>query len=298
MSNELALIKKDVVDVVASKVNAFVQNNELHLPANYSPENAMKSAWLILQETVDRDKKPALTVCTRDSVANALLDMCVQGLNPAKKQGYFIVYGKKLQFQRSYFGTMAVTKQVADAKDIWAQVVWEGDEFEYEIKGSKKYITLHKQKIENVGKKILAAYCTIEFNDGSEYTDIMTFEQIKKAWAKSKMNPDNATSTHNEYSEEMARKTVINRTCKKYINSSNDGNLFIQHFNRADDEITEDEIEQEVLENANSEVIDVELQIIDESEAEPKPATAPEPEPPKEKPKKAKQDEPGLGPDF
>jgi recombination protein RecT len=39
-----------------------------------------------------------LQACTRDSIANALLDMAVQGLNPAKKQGYFIAYGKQLVF--------------------------------------------------------------------------------------------------------------------------------------------------------------------------------------------------------
>jgi len=248
-----------VVDVVANRVNTFVSDGELRLPANYSPDNAMKAAWLILQETVDRDKKPALEVCTQNSIANALLDMVVQGLNPAKKQGYFIVYGKKLQFQRSYFGTMAVCKQVANAKDVYAQVVYAGDEFEYEIKGSKKYVTKHTQKIENVGKDIVAAYCTIEFNDGREHTDIMTIEQIKKAWSKSKMNPSSATSVHSEFGEEMARKTVVNRTCKAYSNSSSDSNLFIEHFNRADNEIAEDEVLQEIEDNANKEFIDIEI---------------------------------------
>jgi recombination protein RecT len=116
--NQLAMVKKDTVDIVAAKVKQFQENGELHFPANYSPENAMKSAWLILQTIKDRNQKPALEVCTRDSVANALLDMVVQGLNPAKKQCYFIVYGNQLVCQRSYFGTMAVTKRVTGAKDI------------------------------------------------------------------------------------------------------------------------------------------------------------------------------------
>ena len=131
MANELALIKRDVVDVVGKKVQEFVSRGELHLPPNYSVENAMKSAWLILQNTFDKDKRPVLQNCTRDSIANALLDMAVQGLNPAKKQGYFIAYGRQLVFQRSYFGTMAITKRVAGAKDIFAELVYKGDEFEY-----------------------------------------------------------------------------------------------------------------------------------------------------------------------
>src|SRR5690625_4382272 len=70
--NQLALVKKDTVDVVAERVRQFQERGEIHFPANYSPENAMKSAWLILQNTQDRNKKPALEVCTKDSIANSL----------------------------------------------------------------------------------------------------------------------------------------------------------------------------------------------------------------------------------
>ena len=265
-TTELALVKKDVVDVVISKVREFQTHGELNFPANYSPENAMKSAWLILQTTQDKDKKPVLEVCTKNSIANALLDMVVQGLNPAKKQCYFIAYGKELICQRSYFGTMAVVKQVAGAKDIYAQVVYQGDEFQYEIKKGRKQIVKHVQSLENVGNdKIIAAYCVIEFGDGQpDYTDIMTMDQIKKAWQMSKMYPiDDKTgevkpgSTHGKYTDQMAIKTVVNRTCKAYINSSDDSSLLIKHFNRSDEERVEDEVSAEIAENANKEFIDI-----------------------------------------
>ena len=97
----LSIVQKDVVDTVLSKIKDFEEAGELKLPANYSAANALKSAWLILQETKDRNDKPALVVCTKESVANALLDMVVQGLSPMKKQCYFIVYGSKLTLQRS-----------------------------------------------------------------------------------------------------------------------------------------------------------------------------------------------------
>jgi len=258
MANELALVKKDVVDVVGKKVQEFVARGELHLPPNYSVENAMKSAWLILQNTVDKDKRPVLQVCTKDSIANTLLDMAVQGLNPAKKQGYFIAYGKQLVFQRSYFGTMAVTKRVAGAKDIFAEVVYKGDEFEYTIKNGNKYITKHIQRIENVDpNNIVAAYCTIVFDDDRQFTDVMTWDEIQKAWSKSKMNPDKEGSTHKDFAQEMARKTVINRACKRYLNSSDDGSLLMYHVNRADEVVAEAEVEAEIEENANQELIDI-----------------------------------------
>ncbi len=287
MANELALIKKDVVDVVSKKVQEFVSRGELRLPPNYSVENAMKSAWLILQNTFDKDKRPVLQNCTRDSIANALLDMAVQGLNPAKKQGYFIAYGRQLVFQRSYFGTMAVTKRVAGAKDIFAEVVYKGDEFEYTIKNGNKYITKHIQRIENVDpNNIVAAYCTIVFDDDRQFTDVMTWDEIQKAWSKSKNNPDREGSTHKEFAQEMARKTVINRACKRYLNSSDDGSLLMQHVNREDEVIAEAEVESEIAENANQEFIDVDYEPV-EDVAEEKPA-----EKPQEQPHEQKQEQP------
>ena len=292
MANELALIKKDVVDVVGKKVQEFVSRGELHLPPNYSVENAMKSAWLILQNTVDKDKRPVLQACTRDSIANALLDMAVQGLNPAKKQGYFIAYGKQLVFQRSYFGTMAVTKRVAGAKDIFAEIVYKGDEFEYTIHRGNKVITKHVQRKENVDPdNIVAAYCTIVFDDDRQFTDIMTWQEIQKAWSKSKMNPEKEGSTHKEFAQEMARKTVINRACKRYLNSSDDGSLLMYHVNRADEVAAEAEVEAEIEENANQELIDIEYEVADEEpEVEEKAAEEPKERKPEEPKQERKQE--------
>jgi recombination protein RecT len=289
--NALALIKKDVVDVVGKKVQEFVSRGELHLPPNYSVENAMKSAWLTLQNTVDKDKRPVLQTCTKDSIANALLDMAVQGLNPAKKQGYFIAYGKQLVFQRSYFGTMAVTKRVAGAKDIFAEIVYKGDEFEYTIHRGNKVITKHVQRIENVDPgNIVAAYCTIVFDDDRQFTDIMTWAEIQKAWSKSKMNPEKEGSTHKEFTQEMARKTVINRACKRYLNSSDDGSLLMQYINHADEVAAEAEVEAEIEENANQELIDIEYEVAeDEEENNTEVEEQVEEEKPVEKPKQGKQ---------
>lgn len=274
MSTDLALIKRDVIDVVGDKIRQFQESKQLHLPANYSAENAMKSAWLILQSTVDRDKRPALQVCTKDSIANSLLDMVVQGLNPMKKQGYFIVYGNQLQFQRSYFGTMQVAKQVAKAKDIFAQVVYGGDEFEYTIDRGRKVVTKHVQRIENVKPdNILAAYCSVEFEDGRVITEIMTFDQIQKAWSKSRQKTDGDNSVHKTFPDQMALKTVINRTCKPVINASTDEHLFLHHFNRADEEMVEAELEQEVAANANGDVIDVDPVVLEELPVDRAPAS-------------------------
>jgi len=224
-----------------------------------------------LQGTLDRDKKPALEVCTRDSVANALLSMVVQGLNPDKKQGYFIVYGNQLVFQRSYFGTMAVTKRVTGAKSIDASVIYEGDDVDYEMVNGRIKNLSHKQKFGNINKdKIIGAYCIIDLGNDDVYTELMTIDELRKAWSKAQFWGKDQTvekkgSTHDEFKQEMAKKTVINRACKRYLNSSDDSSLVIDQFMQQDETIEEAQVNQEISENANQEYIDVEFNDVEDA---------------------------------
>ena len=259
-------IRDEVLNTLSTRIKALEKNGEIHFPSDYSPQNALRSAWLIIQTVKDKDGKPALDVCTKASVYNSLFDMLITGLNPAKKQGYFIVYGSQLVFQRSYFGSEALAKRVDPSiQEIVAEPVYEGDEFEFEIRNGKKVISKHKQTIESMNSgKVKAAYCLVINGNGEvKKTEIMTFEEIKKAWAKSKMYPVNKDgtikvgSTHDDFMAEMVRKTVINRTCKPIWNSSDDKYLKIAAM-RSEVVAAETEAEEEIEEHANKEFIDVE----------------------------------------
>ncbi|MCK4240851.1 MAG: recombinase RecT [Candidatus Atribacteria bacterium] len=266
MSRELTIIKEETLDAVSKRIKSLQANGEIHFPLDYSPQNALKSAWLILQETRDKDKNLALEVCTKTSILNSLMDMVITGMNPVKKQGYFIVYGKQLAFQRSYFGSMALAKRVnTDIEDIIAEPVYESDELEYEIIKGRKHIIKHKQTIDAVNsKKVKAVYCmVIDKNGEVKKTDLMTFEEVKKSWEKSKMEPVNkdgsikAGSVHDEFTAEMVRKTIINRTCKPIINSSDDKHLKIAAM-RSEIVEAEEEALVQIEEHANQEIIDIE----------------------------------------
>jgi recombination protein RecT len=264
--NELAIIKKDTVDVVENKIREFQKRGELSFPPNYSPENAMRAAWLKLQEITDKNNVPALQSCTRDSIANSLLTMVVYGLTPLKDQGYFIVYGKKLIWQNSYFGNVALWKRFTGSElDPVAVVVYADDEFEYDIVDGEYTITQHKQSLKNIDdNKIVAAYAILTFPDGTKKTTLMTIDQIHKAWAQGQTRGN--SPAHKNFPAEMAKKTVINRACKIAIKSSDDSSLnLIKETMRAnDDSITEAIVAAEIEENANQ----IEVDIVDDTEAD------------------------------
>lgn len=264
--NELAIIKKDTVDVVENKVREFQKRGELSFPSNYSPENAMRAAWLKLQEITDKNDVPALQSCTRDSIANSLLTMAVYGLTPLKDQGYFIVYGKKLIWQNSYFGNVALWKRFTGSElDPVAVVVYADDELEYDIVDGEYTITQHKQSLKNIDdNKIVAAYAILTFPDGTKKTTLMTIDQIHKAWAQGQTRGN--SPAHKNFPAEMAKKTVINRACKIAIKSSDDSSLnLVKETMRAnDDSITEAIVAAEIEENANQ----IEVDIVDDTEAD------------------------------
>jgi len=295
----------EMIDSVLAKVKAFHEKKELDLPPNYSAANALKSAWLILQETVDRNKQPALQVCTKASIANALLFMVVQGLNPAKKQAYFIVRGKTLCLDRSYFGTKAVALRVDKTlDDIYAECIYEGDDLEYSIVNGQRIIGKHVQKFENIkDDKIAGAYAVAIRKDGTvKRSDLMTMEQLKQAWKQSSMSPVTdegdikASSTHGKFTGEMAKKTVTSRLAKHIINVSSDSDLVVQIARQNEYENEKADSEAEIEEFGNKEFIDITPEPSDSGEmtdAEKAEILAEE-----QAKAKAKTEAPQEGPDF
>src|SRR5690606_136093 len=77
-------------------------------------------------------------------------------------------------------------------------------------------------------------------------------------------NPDKEGSTHKEFPQEMAKRTIINRTCKAFLNSSDDGSLLFHHINRSDDAAEEAEVMEEIAQNANKEFVDVDYEVVDD----------------------------------
>lgn len=252
MAQEKTQLQKNLSDAVLSRVNELTSIDSLVLPSDYIPGNALKAAWLMLPTIEDKDKKPALEVCTPESIQNALFDMCVRGLNPYKKQGYFIVFGKQLQWMTSYHGNQTIAKRVAGLVKIKGNAIYEKDTFIYEIdpKTGQKIVKEHKQNLENIDiTKIKGAYATFELADGTLDMIPMTIQQIKQSWLMG--SAKGASKAHENFTDEMAIKSVINRACKHLINTSSDALLMAGNDHDSNAEI--------VKENEDKNTVDIEF---------------------------------------
>lgn len=256
-TKEVAVREKNISDAVLSKINAFQQAGQIKLPSDYSPENALKAAYLILLETKNRDGAYALQHCSKESVANALLKMVVWGLSPLKKQCDFIMYGNTLDCTPEYTGNIVLAKRYGKLKDINAIAIFKDDVFAFEVdtKTGRKIVTKHEQTLASIGsKELLGAYAVFELNDGTINTEIMNISQIKDAWNQGSMKGN--SPAHKNFPDQMACKTVINRACKLLIRASDDAVLYSSETDEKVDTKYED-AQYEVLDNANKTPIDI-----------------------------------------
>ena len=227
----------------------------LSFPADYNPTNALMGAYLIMKETTDKNGKCILESCSQASIANSLMDMATLGLNASKKQGYFIAYGGKCQFQKSYFGNITLARRNG-LKTINAEIIYDGDTFKYHIENGMKVIDVHEQDFMNIDNdKILGAYAVALMDDGRKVVEVMNINQLKKAWNQRMGGlKEDASSTHMKFKDQMAKKTVINRLCKLIGNTSTDGNIS-EISDRLDEvadvDMVAEDVAYEIEKNAN-----------------------------------------------
>lgn len=261
----VAAVKKDISTQVLAKIETFQKSGELTLPKDYNPENALKSAYILLSDP----KNDILSKCSKESVAEALLKMVVYGVSPIKKQCYFIPYGDKLECSISYAGNIVTAKRYGKLKSIKANAIFEGDEFEFEVDAvtGRRKVVKHKQTLESVGSnKVKGAYAVYELTDGTIDVEVMSIAQIQAAWGQggSKGN----SPAHRNFMDQMACKTVINRACKLLISSSDDSVLYDPLEDDKVIDVTDANVQHEIKTEANKEPLTFDTSKIEDAVVE------------------------------
>lgn len=210
------------VNAVMKQVEELQQTGGLVLPKDYNVGNALKSAWIYLQTIETRTKQKAIDVCTKLSICNCLLEMVIRGQHP-KKHCYFIACGNSLEYWERYTGKLLRAKRDTNIQDVVAQVIYEGDNFVYGVDKNGYYqLIKHETAIENINpEKIKAAYAVVIYKDGSKHLEVMTMEQIRKSWQQGAAR--GTSGAHQNFTDQMCKKTVIARACKIELDSTTDG---------------------------------------------------------------------------
>lgn len=281
------IMPKNITDKVFNTLSVYEQQGTVAFPKNYSVGNALKAAYLIYQG----DQK--LQECEPSSVANALLDMCIGGLNPSKNQCYLIPMGKKCTLLTSYFGKQTMVKRIKGVIDVRADVVYKDTEYELlvdEFGNDDIKITKPCPLDKRTNANIIAAWARIildpEIFGATSYVAIMTLEDILNAFNMG--NAKGQSKAHKNFLNEMAKRSAINRCIKNFVNTRDDQDILIDVVNR----VTSNEYrEPNVYEDVQKEVIDVQATEVIETPKQEK-----DKEEPKEILKEAPKENKSAGP--
>ena len=151
------LEEKPIVAQVASQIMSYLSKGTLHLPADYSVDNALKSAWLYLLEAVDKDKsrssKPA-----RGPVSSMRYSTTRFRASTLRRSKPTSLPTGKCVMQRSYFGDQAIALRVQPGITFYYQLIRRGDEVRTSIIAGRRIVIKHESDFAHENAEIIGAY--------------------------------------------------------------------------------------------------------------------------------------------
>lgn len=141
------------------------------------------------------------------SVVEALTKACQYELIPDGVQAALIPYGNNLTFQPMYQGLLEIAYRTGIFKSISANIVYEGDSFDYDL-GADCFVN-HKIDLVGERSRMLAVYADIKLATGGRIVRVMTQKEVLEIRNKAKNK-----NIWSEYFDAMATKTVIKQAFK------------------------------------------------------------------------------------
>ncbi|HYL22456.1 MAG TPA: recombinase RecT [Gemmatimonadales bacterium] len=199
VAKKAPLTLKQMIDAAEAEIQAV-------LPAHMDAKKVVRAARLAIAQT------PALEKCDPKTVLFSLMAAARLGLeiNSPLGECWLIPYGTECTLQIGYRGYQGLARRGGDISHIEARVVYEGDEFDYQLGTDPKIV--HKPKGENGAESLTHAYA-IAFpkGGGAPIFDVLTKEDIERARKSSRMADGPAWKNH---TGEMWRKTAVRRLAK------------------------------------------------------------------------------------
>ena len=183
---------------------------------------------------------------------------------------YLVPYGQTLNFMASYKGMVKMAEKYSQRKirSIYAKLVRDGDGFEETIENGEPTVKFSPVPFSNA--EIIGAFAVCNFADGGSLVETMSKAEIEPCRKKSRASNSPAWS---QFWGEMAKKTVINRACKIFVNTSTDADPLADAYNRttANDYIGDEFVDaeaEELNENAFDAIMAEDEQEADSAEIE------------------------------
>ena len=134
----------------------------------FNAKQAIISMALKLKETKDKAGRPAIDVCSRESIMTVAQEVLVKKLDIMKSQAALVVRGDKLMLQPEYFGNVKRSLELNPFLSYFTfAIVYKDDKVDLEVGEDGGYrIKSHKTSIANIGKdNVVACEINAKYND-------------------------------------------------------------------------------------------------------------------------------------
>lgn len=190
------------------------------LPSHVTTQRFIRSALTSLNKT------PKLLDCTVESVTGCLLQCAQYGIEPDGRRAHLIPYGKTCTLVIDYKGLVELALRSQLVSYIHADVVRDGDVFEYSMGEVAKHVPWFLRRDEAKPAEPgadYAVYALAKMKGGSVMSIVMSIQEVMeirdrsqgfRAFKAGKIQ-ENPWDENNWVSEqEMIKKTAIRRLCK------------------------------------------------------------------------------------
>ncbi len=202
------------IDTLKQALEDRIPDISAVLPEGMKPERFIRTAILAIS------KSPALMECTQASLVRSIVEAAEVGLEPtgSLSRAWLVPFRDRdrprpeAQLIIGYQGLADLMRDTGRVRQVWAEVVYEGDEFSYELGMNPvlRHVPAHKTEDPS---KIIYAYACARFADGEVQFHVMSKAQIDAIRARSKGR--NGPAWTQSYPQ-MARKSAL-RQLANYV---------------------------------------------------------------------------------
>ena len=213
--------KEEITNLINETVSQYY-GLDLMQNTNESNKKKQEIAMFIskLITTKNKTGAPAILTSTIDSIRECALTFVNGDFDFFRNQAYLISYGDTLQFMVSKDGLVSTAKGIVNGLELYSDIVYKNDVFEYEKIGGRTLVTKHEQKLANITGKIEdieCAYACAWVNGEQKEAEIMTMTDIVSALTTAKKS---LTEYHKNNPKIMLGKFPLRRLAKRIINQN------------------------------------------------------------------------------
>lgn len=175
------------------------------LPSHIKPDTFQQVALTAIQND------PNLLNADRQSLFNSLKKAAQDGLLPDGREGALIMFKNRAQWMPMIGGVLKKIRQSGELASITAQVVHQGDQFDYWIDDDGEHLR-HRPNFSDDRGPVRLVYALAKTRDGSVYIEVMTYQEVEKVRSASRSKNNGPWVT---WWEQMAKKSAMHRLAKR-----------------------------------------------------------------------------------